>query len=151
MRIAGQADVPNLVDLMADFYSEAGLALDRGGAAAAFTALLDDPRMGYVWLVERGADIAGYVLVTVVFAMEYGGPVAVVDDFYVRPAFRGVGLGTAALAEVCRACASFGMRGMRVEVGRDNLLAQAVYRSAGFAAVDHQLMTLRLSAPLHTE
>jgi hypothetical protein len=38
---------------------------------------------------------------------------------------------------------------MRVEVGGDNVVAQAVYRRAGFDVVDHRLMTLALAGPTH--
>ena len=74
----------------------------------------------------------GYIVVTFVFAMEHGGIAAAVDDFYVRPEARGEGLATAALAAVRRACETLGVRAMRVEVGADNAVAQAVYRAAGF-------------------
>lgn len=151
MRPAAVGDEETLVGLMADFYAESGYLLDRAHAAGAFTQLLADPRLGRVWLVERGAAAVGYVAVTYVFAMEYGGLTAVVDDFYVRPEYRAAGLGTAALAEVRRACAELGVRAIRVEVGHDNVVAQSVYRSVGFAAVDHRLMTVALAAPTHIE
>lgn len=134
---------------MADFYAEADFVLDRPRAEEAFTALLADSRLGRVWLIEQGSDVVGHVVVTFVFAMEYGGLTAVVDDFYVRPASRGAGFGTSALAEVRQACAELGMRALRVEVGRDNAVAQSVYGRVGFKAADHQLMTLRLADPTH--
>jgi GNAT superfamily N-acetyltransferase len=149
MRPAKTGDLQTLHDLMADFYAEAGYSLDRPHAEAAFAALLADPRLGRVWLIEHGAAAAGYIVVTFVFAMEYGGLSAVVDDFYVRPEARGAGLGTAALVEARRACAELGMRAVRVEVGRDNAVAQAVYRHVGFEVLDHQLMALPLAAPTH--
>ena len=149
MRPATTDDVPKLLDLMADFYAESGYVLDRIHAAEGFTALLADDRLGRVWLIEQGSEAVGDVVVTFVFAMEYGGVTAVVDDFYVRPAFRGAGLGSSALAEARRACAELGMRAMRVEVGLDNAVAQAVYRHIGFEAVDHQLMALPLAGPTH--
>jgi GNAT superfamily N-acetyltransferase len=149
MRPAKTDDLPKLLDLMADFYAESGNVLDRSHASEAFTALLADDGLGRVWLIEQGSSVVGHVVVTFVFAMEYGGVTAVVDDFYVRPAFRGAGLGTAALAEVRRACAELGMRAMRVEVGRDDAVAQSVYRHVGFEAVDHQLMALPLAGPTH--
>ena len=155
MREAGQADVPELAGLMRAFYAESGFALDEEQAAAGFRALLADARLGRVWLVERrrggragrrAAARRGYIVVTFVFAMEYGGMAAVVDDFYVRPEARGEGLGKAALAAARRACEDLGMRAMRVEVGVDNLVAQAVYRSAGFEALpDHGLMAAPLA------
>jgi len=149
MRAAETADLKTLVDLMADFYAEAGYVLDRPHAEEAFEALLDDPRLGRVWLIERGSEVVGHIVVTFVFALEYGGLTAVVDDFYVRPASREAGLGTAALAEVRKACAELGMRAMRVEVGGDNAVAQAVYRRVGFETADHQLMSLPLADPTH--
>jgi GNAT superfamily N-acetyltransferase len=93
--------------------------------------------------------VAGHVVVTFVFAMEYGGVTAVVDDLYVRPACRGAGLGSAALAEVCLVCAGIGMRAMKVEVGRDNAVARSVYEYAGFAEVDRLLMMLQLADPTY--
>ena len=109
---------------MRAFYAESGFALDEERARAAFEALLADARLGRVWLIGREASKAGpavgYIVVTFVFAMEYGGMAATVDDFFVRPEARGEGLGKAALAEVRRACEGLGMRALRVEVGVDN-------------------------------
>jgi GNAT superfamily N-acetyltransferase len=149
MRPAETGDVRTLLDLTAEFYEESGYVLDRTRAEEAFAALLADARRGRVWLIEQGGEAVGHVVVTFVFAMEYGGLTAVVDDFYVRLPSRGAGLGTAALEEVRRVCAELGIRALRVEVGRDNAIAQAVYRRVGFEAVDRQLMTLPLADPTH--
>lgn len=167
MRLAEAQDVEKLVELMAAFYEESGYALDRPRAGAAFAALLNDPRLGRIWLIQqdsagvgqdpggaapgsadsaRGSADAGYVVVTFVFAMEHGGIMAIVDDFFIRPASRGMGLGTATLAEVRTFCAGLGVRAMMVEVDPENVAAQAVYRHAGFETNDRQLMTLRLAA-----
>lgn len=151
MRQAGPEDLSRLLDLMADFYAESAYVLDREHAEQAFTSLLADPRLGRVWLIEQGSGAVGYMVVTLVFAMEYGGLTAVVDDFYIELASRNSGLGTLALAEVRRICAGLGIRAMSVEVGHDNAVAQAAYRRIGFAETDHQLMTLRLAEPTHVE
>ena len=152
MREAGQPDVPELVGLMRGFYAESGLTLDEERAAAGFEALLADTRLGRVWLIDPDPPAAGYVVVTFVLAMEYGGMAAVVDDFYVRPEARGEGLGKAALGEVRRTCEDLGVRAMSVEVGVDNLAAQAVYRSAGFESLpDHGVMAAPLAPPSHKE
>ena len=171
MREAGQADVAELTGLMRAFYAESGFVLDEQQAAAGFMALLADTRLGRVWLIEQGPGpavgeevaaapdeppspppAAGYIVLSFAFAMEYAGMAAVVDDFYVRPEARGEGLGKAALAAARRACDDLGVRAMRVEVGVDNLVAQAVYRSAGFAALpDHSLMVAPLAPPAHEQ
>jgi GNAT superfamily N-acetyltransferase len=137
---------------MRAFYAESGFALDTEPAAAGFGALLADARLGRVWLIRpaKAAPAAGYIVVTFVFAMEYGGMAGVVDDFYLLPDARGEGLGKAALAAARRACEGLGLHAMRVEVGADNLAAQAVYRSAGFEALPgHGLMAVALTPPAH--
>jgi ribosomal protein S18 acetylase RimI-like enzyme len=148
VREALPEDVGTLVELMDEFYAEAGYVLDRGEARTSFEVLIGEPRLGQVWLVEEdGGEVAGYLVVTFVFAMEHAGSMAVVDDFFVRPAARGRGLGTDALAWVRRECAELGLRAMRVEVGHDNEVAQAVYRRNSFAAVDRRLMVTTLDEP----
>jgi len=151
MRPAGAEDITQLVDLMTDFYSESGYALDEARAEAAFAALIADPRLGRVWLVQEGFSDVGYVVVTLVFGMEYGGLMAVVDDFYIRPASRGAGLGAEALAQVRRSCVDLGVRAVSVEVDRGNAAALAVCRRTGFVNTDRRHMSLRLAAPSHVE
>ncbi len=155
MRKAGPGDVPQLVGLMDSFYAESGYVLDEERARTGFEALLADDRLGRVWLIEPGSGAegaAGYIVISFVFAMEYGGVAAVVDDFYVRPEARGQGAGRAALAAARRACLDLGVRAMRVEVGVNNLVAQAVYRGAGFEPLhDHGVMAARLAPPTHRE
>ena len=124
----------------------------RQHAERAFTALLGDARLGSVWLGEQGGNAVGYAVVALVFGMEYGGLQAVVDDFYVRSAFRNRGLGSALLVAVRDACAGRGVRALSVEVGRENAAAQAVYRRAGFEpAADRRVMKLALATPVHEE
>jgi GNAT superfamily N-acetyltransferase len=151
VREAGVGDIPTLVELMAEFYVESDYVLDRGRADAAFTALLSDPRLGRVWLIEQAAAAVGYVVVTFVYGMEYGGLMAFVDDFFVRPAFRNSGLGTATLAAARDACAMLGVRALSVEVAGDNAPAIVVYRRTGFAMTDRKLMILALAAPTHEQ
>jgi ribosomal protein S18 acetylase RimI-like enzyme len=81
--------------------------------------------------------------------MEYGGRDAFVDDLFIVAAHRGRGLGTAALAQARAYCVAQGVRAVHLEVARDNAPAQAVYRRAGFAGNDRQLLTLPLADPTH--
>lgn len=137
-------DARRLVALMTEFYAESGTPLDSTVAAQAFEALLGDERLGKVWLIQAGADEVGYVVVTFSYSMEFGGRNAFLDDLFVKPAFRGAGLGTAAVAEVRAFCLERGVRALHLETGRDNLAAQALYRRAGFVVTDRQLLTLVL-------
>ena len=147
MRRALLNDVPQLVAMMTEFYSDARYPLNPRRATDAFNELLADERLGYVWFVQSDSRDVGYVVVTFCYSMTFGGLTAVVDDFFIQPAFRGMGLGKAALQEVRAHCASHGIRGIYVSAGRDNASALAVYRRAGFVATDHVLLTLGLADP----
>jgi GNAT superfamily N-acetyltransferase len=145
MRSADVEDIPLLVALMTEFYSESSTPLDSNRAAAAFAALLADDRLGHVWLIQASENDVGYVVVTFSYSMEFGGPNAFVDDLFIQAPFRGAGLGTAALQEVRTFCLERGVRALHLETGRDNAAAQALYRRAGFKVTDRQLLTLALA------
>lgn len=149
VRAAAIGDVARLVELMTEFYAESALALPPGPAAAAFEQLLRDDRLGRAWIVESEGREAGYMVLTLGYSMEYGGLRGFVDDFYVRPEFRGRGIGTAALAELRRACLDLGVRALVAEVGGSDGSAQAAYRKSGLADTGNILMALPLASPVH--
>lgn len=153
MREATPEDAPLLVALMVEFYAESGYPLNQQRAAEAFSALLNDERLGQVWMIEApteaGSADVGYLVVTLGFSMEYGGRDAFVDDLFIQAGYRGRGLGRAAIARARAYCVERGVRAVHLEVARDNAAAQAVYRRAGFAATERQLLTLRLADPTH--
>jgi GNAT superfamily N-acetyltransferase len=151
MRRASTNDVHRLVSLMAEFYAESGYSLNHRRAADAFTALLSDERLGSVWLIQSEAKDVGYLVVTLGYSMEYGGLDAILDDLFIQPAYRGLGLATDAMKQMREFCIELGVRAMHLEVARDNAPAQAAYRRVGFASTDRQLLTLRLAEPTHEE
>ncbi|MCU1330071.1 MAG: GCN5-related N-acetyltransferase [Bryobacterales bacterium] len=151
MRRANCSDLPLLVSLMAEFYAEAGYPLNDEAAAGAFAAIISDERLGYIWVIQEQHKDVGHLVVCLRFAMEFGGMIACLDDLYVQPASRNKGLGSAALTELSRFCATTGIRAMTVEVGHDNAAAQAVYRRAGFGeTAGRQLLVLGLATPAYT-
>ena len=119
MRRASPADVSSLVYLMAEFYAESGYELDRENARQSFAALLADEHLGAVWILqsegpETEVEPAGPLVLTLRYAMEYGGMIACLDDLYVRPPFRNRGLATEALADAKQYCLETGVRAMTV-------------------------------------
>jgi len=150
MRRASSNDIPLLTGLMAEFYAEGGYDLNHARATGAFAAILADERLGYVWIIQAEHQDVGHIVLTLKYAMEYGGMVACLDDLYVQPDWRNKGLSTGALVEIRSFCEGLGIRALTVEVGHNNGPAQTVYRRVGFAeAADRQLLALALAAPTH--
>lgn len=151
VRPASLHDIEQLVALMSEFYAESGYPLNADRSAAAFRELLDDEHLGRVWLLEAGGAIAGYLVLTMGYSMEYGGLDAFIDDLFVRPAVRNRGLGTAAVEEARAYCRARGVRAIHLEAEVGNVVAQRIYRNAGLESTDRQLLTLRLAAPTHPD
>jgi ribosomal protein S18 acetylase RimI-like enzyme len=149
VRAAAPDDEGTLVELMSEFYAEAGFELNRPHATKAFAALLAEERLGQVWLIEADAEPVGYLVLTFGYSMEYGGHAGTLEDLFVRAPFRDRRLGTEAIQELRVFCLARGLRVVSVEVGRENVAAQQVYRRAGFLATDRQLLTMELAKPAH--
>jgi len=112
--------------------------------------MLANERLAYVWIIEGENRDVGHVVLTLKFAMEYGGLIACLDDLDVQPAWRNKGLSTAVLLEVRSFCETADIRAITVEVGHNNGPVQKVYRRIGFTEpTDRQLLTLAIAAPAH--
>jgi ribosomal protein S18 acetylase RimI-like enzyme len=131
VRQAGARDVPTLTDLMAEFYGESSYPLDRAWAAHAFEDLLKDPSRGMVWLLEMDGAPVGHVVLSLRFAMEFGGSLAYIDDLFVKPEFRRQGLARLGLDVLLEECRRRDCRAVHVEVAPDNVAANGLYRSVG--------------------
>ncbi len=131
IRCATAADVEALADLLCEFYAESNYSLDRERAARSCATLIENPSYGTIWLITVGGAPAGHAVMTVRYAMEYGGLIAHVDDMYVRPAFRRLGAATAVLAELLEECKRRGCRSLQVEPGESNVAAVALYSRFG--------------------
>ena len=130
---------------MRGLYAEDGVVrLDVPAAERALRGLLADPRAGHVWVAERGGEMVGYLAVTFGYSLEYHGPDAFIDELYVAPSHRGLGIGREAIAVAEAACRSRGVHALHLEVERANVRAEALYRRAGFTDADRRLMTRRL-------
>ena len=151
MRKASLNDVDQLVAMMTEFYAESSYPVNQRRAAETFAAVLSDDRLGNAWLIQADSHDVGYAVVTFCYSLEYGGLNAVLDDFFVRPAFRGLGLGSAALEEIRAFCASRGIRAIHLETGRENHSALTLYHRVGFIETKQLHMTLKLADPAHVQ
>ncbi|HEY8259283.1 MAG TPA: GNAT family N-acetyltransferase [Gemmatimonadales bacterium] len=149
LRQAGAHDLADLLKLMHEFYAEAGYSLNPDRARAAFLPLLAPGHLGLVWLAELDGQVAGHLVLTFCYSMEYGGRSAFVDDLFVRPTLRNRGVARTLVRHARAVCEKLGVRAMHLEVSRMNGPAQTVYRAVGFDSTDRELLTLALAAPTH--
>jgi ribosomal protein S18 acetylase RimI-like enzyme len=143
-RLATPADLEAVLALHRDFFAEDGYAFREEESRANLALLLDDPGLGRVFVLDDldgGGTVAGYLVLTFGFSLEFHGRNAVVDELYIAPGHRGRGLGTKALAAAEAACRELGIRAIHLVVERYKTEAQALYRRVGFVAYDRDIMS----------
>lgn len=144
-RPATAADVPALLGLMRVFYAEEGYPFSDASASDAVRHLLENDRAGRIWIAQGDHAPLGYVVLTFGYSLEHHGVVAFVDEVFVVSESRGRGLGTAALALAEAECSALGVRTLQLEVERDNVAAQELYRRSGFKDHGRFLLTKRIT------
>lgn len=131
VRSAADADIDVLVDLMRDFYAESGFPLDAPWAAQSFADLLADPARGAIWLIDIDGRPEGHVVLSVRYAMEFGGLTGYIDDLFVRAEYRRRGAATAGVEALVAECRRRGCKALEVEVDPANAAAIGVYQRFG--------------------
>jgi ribosomal protein S18 acetylase RimI-like enzyme len=135
-------DIEALIIMMRDLYAHDGLApLDEGVARRALLGVIGDGTLGRVFLILLANEVAGYAVLTFGYSLEFHGRDAFVDEIYLRPEYRGLGIGKRALQFLTEVCIAEGVNALHLEVERENTSAQIVYRKFGFEDHDRYLMT----------
>ncbi len=131
---ATATDLDTLVALTHDFYAESGHALDADWAQGAFARLIDNAALGAVWIARMAGVPAGHAVLTTCYTMEHGALGGNIDDLFVKPEYRRLGVAGALLEALLAECRNRQCRSIRVEVGGDNAAACALYARYGLQA-----------------
>lgn len=140
-QLLSDQEVPTLLEMMHEFYSQQHMQFDEPAASLAVTRALNNPDLAQIYLIFRGVELAGYFALTFCFSLEFHGRFALLDEIYLREPYRRQKLGKAVVAFAEDLCRKAGIKAVRLEVGRKNLGAQSLYRIAGFKEDERNLMT----------
>ncbi len=94
--------------------------------------LLSHPEKGNINIFCVDDAVVGYGIVIYYWSNDYGGNIASIDEFYVKPLWRGKGIGTSFLEHVATGNAN-NLKGIQVEVTPANQEALALYSRKGFS------------------
>ena len=134
IRPAGVRDVPALANLVEQYWRfEAIERFDPGRMTGLLERLVGQPALGRAWLASVSGAPAGYLVAVFVFSLEHQGLTAEIDEFFVLPQHRRLGLGKRMLGEAEAAFRDSGCTNVSLQIGRDNVAARAFYRGHGYA------------------
>ena len=144
LRTAGLNDLDLVLDLMQGLYACDHIPFDLARARRALLELLADPSLGEIHLVQADGEAIGYAVLTLGYSLEFAGKYALLDELFIREAFRGKGAGRKVLLILEDLCRAMGLQALRLEVERKNRGARDLYTKMGFEMHDRDLMTLWL-------
>lgn len=93
------------------------------------------------YIIECDGETAGYALIAYYASQEYGGKMALFDELYIKPDFRGHGIGKKVFGFVEKS----GAVACRLEVERTNTRALKLYKTLGYEEFDYIQMSKKLS------
>lgn len=145
LHIAGPEDAARLLPMIAAFHADMGIERSDAQREAALQPLLDGIPHGVAYLVGPRRSPVGYIVITFGYSVEMGGIDAFIDEFWIRPAVRGRGMGSEVLADLGPALGQHGVAALHLEVQRDDAAAQRLYARNHFRLRDgFCLMTRKL-------
>jgi len=137
LRPAVPADVPAILELIRSLAEYERLAHEMVATAADLEAALFGPRpAAEVVLAECGGQVAGFALFFVSFSTFLGRPGLYLEDLFVRPDFRGRGIGRRLMTRLAALAVERGYGRFEWSVLDWNRPAIDFYRSLGARPMD---------------
>ncbi len=132
-RVATEKDQPELTAMMEDFFLMFGYPFDRALRNKQVLEVIGSPAFGQLLLFEINTQIIGYMLLSNSYSFEFGGKIGYIDEFYLKPDFRGLGAGRQILDLLKTQLEETGFKSLRLEVENYNKQAIRLYEKSGFS------------------
>lgn len=142
VRRATASDVSTLVRLLGRLFSiETDFRPDPGRQRAGLALMLAEEDRRAVLVAERAGEVVGMVTAQLVVSTAEGGLSALVEDMFVEPHERGLGVGRELLREIEGWAHERGASRLQLLADRENSAALAFYERMGWRGT--QLVCLR--------
>ncbi len=139
LRPSVPADFVKWQEMMRAYYVEDGHVYEAAVQCKAIDMLIEGDVPARGWLVEVDGVVQGYAVITMSFSMETGGMDGFIDELYISPNLRNLGIGAKVLDFIEGQAIEMGLLRLYLEVERENS-AINLYKRAGYA--DHERFLL---------
>ncbi len=145
IKIAAIEDLEILLPFVRAFHEFENLHITEEQRKSSVTALLTNLELGRIWLIYYDRQPVGYIALCLGYSIEFAGKDAFIDEFYIKPEFRGQGLGKQTLEFIKIAAKELDVRAIHLEVARTNTNAHKLYDRANFKVREkYVLMSVNL-------
>ena len=147
-RPVGASDRALLEELVRAYYDFDDHEYEPGLHGPALDAICaGDPNVR-AWIIEAPkngkSEVAGYLILTIGFSMQYGGRDGYLDELFLTAAYRGKGLGRQVMTFLDTQVKRLGFHYLHLEVVKANERARRLYESLGWEETGCLLMSKRL-------
>jgi ribosomal protein S18 acetylase RimI-like enzyme len=136
-------DLPELERMILALYQEdpPGQTMSLEKIRRTVQELSAHPEKGDIALALAGDLVVGYAIVIRYWSNEYGGDIACIDELYVKPDWRGLGIGASCLDHIA---GSGDYRALLLETTPANRRAREFYIRKGFGPMSNRRLFKRL-------
>jgi ribosomal protein S18 acetylase RimI-like enzyme len=134
IRPARSEDIDVLLPMIEQYWRFENIeGFDNSRMRKIVSRLLEDASLGRIWIATVYGEPAGYLLAVYVFSLEHQGLTAEIDEFFIQPQQRKLGLGTRMLGAAEEQFRAEGCTNVSLQIGRSNEAARRFfYRGHGF-------------------
>ncbi len=147
IRLAQASDIEALMPLVREFYAHERLLLNEARYLELAQMLVAKPDLGRLVVVEESGGLIGYAVIGFGFSLEFAGRDALLDEFYLREAYRGRGFGTKVVEAIEEICRAQGISAFHLEADYVTARVHEYYTRLGFRDHERHLMTKWLRSP----
>lgn len=145
VEFARQADLPAMVDLLIELFSqEHDFTPEPEKQRAGLRLLLEHPELGRLFVLRIDGHVVGMANAVITVSTAEGGRVMLLEDVIVRREHRGRGLGALLVQHVLDWAKAEGMTRATLLTDHDNAVGQAFYGRLGFEPSAMRVLRRRL-------
>ena len=119
-----KSQIDSIVSMMQDFYAIDNYPIHIEESKQLFETFIANSDLGKAWLVYKGEEVIGYVILTFIFSFEYKGILAFLDELYIKKEYQGKGFGKQAVQFVQQESSQLNVKMLYLEVEQHNENAQ---------------------------
>ena len=134
------SNIETIITLMQDFYAIDNYPIDVNVSKKLFEEFIANENLGKSYLIFNDNIVVGYAILTFIFSFEYKGKIAIIDELYIKTAYRGHGIGSKAIAFIKTECHKLKLKLIYLEVETHNLKAQKLYIAHDFEIHNRKMM-----------
>ncbi len=139
-----QSQIDSIVSMMWDFYAIDNYPINIEESKQLFETFIANSNLGKAWLIYKGEEVIGYVILTFVFSFEYKGILAFLDELYIKNEHQGKGFGKQAVQFIQQVSSQLNVKMLYLEVEQHNENAQKLYLAQDFEVHNRKILKHKL-------